>query len=588
MGGTAVSGPAPVRGGDALAALAVLALLIPQAMAYALLAGVPPAVGLACAAAAPLAYALLGSSPYLGVGPVALTCLLVASGLQPLAEPGSARYLELLVALTLLVAGVYGVLALLRAGFVANFLGHPAIVGFNAAGALLTAASQITPLVGLPRSASAGTTAANPWPVLLHLHEGSLLALAFGLATIIALVLLPRWQRRLPAALVICVIGGVLAWALDLPGRGLAVVGAVPRAWPTTTLPQLSWADLRALLPTALSVAIISYGSSVAIAKALAAKQRQSIDPNRELWGLGFANVAAAMVGSFPAGASLSRTVVAMHAGARTRRAGAMTGAAVILAVTVAAPAFAVLPMAVLAGIVIHGAIQLVDVRESIAVFRTHRSDAATMIATFLATLVLGLVEGLAAGLVVALALFVYRTASPHTAELGRIPGSMVYRNTTRFAVETCPQVGILRVDAPLYFANARFLEDRVHAMLAERPQLQLLALDCAGIADVDATAIQSLRNLTLTLRERGNDLHLIGPIGPVRDVLDRTGLLQLLGADNLHRTIVEAAPTLMARIDRGFCEGQCRVSAFPDCTLIPRAAATTPASDAARFSPQI
>lgn len=576
------------RGGDVLAALSVLALLIPQAMAYAMLAGLPPAAGLFCAAAAPLGYALRGSSPYLAVGPVAIICLLVASGLQPLAEPGSARYGELAIVLTMMVASIYLALALARAGFIANFLGHPAIIGFNAAGALVTAASQLKPLCGFPKDVARDATASNPWPALLHVGHASLLTLAFGLATIALLVVMPRLQRRVPAGLLACVAAGLTAWALDLPSRGLPVVGPVPRSLPSFAWPSPGLAELRALLPTALSVAIVGYGSSVAIAKALAVKQRQRIDPNRELWGLALSNAAAALVGPLPASGSLARTVVNMQSGARTRAAGLLAGVGVMVAVFAIGPSFAVLPMAVLAGIVMHGALQLVDLREARAIWRTHRSDAATMVLTFVITLVVGLVEGLAAGLVVALVLFVVRTATPHTAELGRIPGSMVYRNSQRFAVETCPQVGILRLDAPLYFANARFLEDRVHGMLAERPDMVLIAIDCSGIADVDATAVQSLRNLTVSLRERGNDIHLIGPIGPVRDLLMRTGLCDLLGEGNLHRTIIEAAPTLMARISRDFCEMQCKVSAFPDCTLIPRAGAKSADSEAARFSPQI
>ena len=197
-------------------------------------------------------------------------------------------------------------------------------------------------------------------------------------------------------------------------------------------------------------------------------------------------------------------------------------------------------------------------------------------------------VEGLATGLLVALGLFVARTAAPHTAELGRIPGSLVYRNTQRFAVETCPQVGILRVDAPLYFANARFLEDRIHQMFAERPAMQILALECSGVGDMDSTAVQALRNVVLALRARGNDLHLVGPIGPVRDVLARTGMDRLLGEANIHRSIVEAAPKWMAKISRTYCERQCRVSAFPDCTSIPRVGTPSPESNAAKFSPQI
>ncbi len=573
---------------DVLAAFAVLALLVPQSMAYAMLAGVPPAAGLACAAAGALAYAPLGSSRYLAVGPVALTSLLVASGLQPLAVPGSERYLALAIALSGMVAVVFAGLAVVRAGFVANFFGQPAIVGFNAAGALLTAGSQIRPLLGLPATAAQGSTAENPWPILRHLADSSAVSVGMGAATIVILVALPRLDRRIPAALVACVCGGLVAWLFGLGDGRLAIVGEVPVAWPQPQWPAIGWPDVRALMPTAISVAIVGYGSSIAVAKALAVKDREQISPNRELWALAAANLATGLVASFPASAGLSRTLVMHQAGARTRRAGALVGVGVIVLVLTIAPAFRVLPLAVLAGVVMHAAMGLLDFGEARAMFRAHRSDAATMVATFAITMVFGLVPGLVAGLVVALGLFVHRTATPHTAELGRIPGSMVYRNAARFAVEICPQVGILRVDAPLYFANARFLEDRVHALLAERPQLRMVAIDCSGISDIDATAVQTLRNLTLSLRDRGNDLHLVGPIGPVRDVLTRTGLVELLGADNIHRTIVEASPSWMARISREYCEQRCQVSAFPDCTLIPRAAVATPRSTAARFTPQI
>jgi SulP family sulfate permease len=573
---------------DAFAAVAVTALLVPQATAYAMLAGLSPVTGLACAAAATLAYAPLGSSRYLAVGPVALTSLLVASGLHDLAEPGTQRYADLALVLSFLVALALGVLALLRAGFVANFLGQPAILGFNAAGGILTAASQIRSFFGLPRSATAGSSAENPWPMLLHLGDASIAATLLGCGTLALLVLLPRLSRKVPAPLVACVIGGVVVWVFGLVDRGIEVVGEIPRVLPVPRWPDVAWTDLRALIPTAVSLVVVGYGSSVAVAKGLAAKDREQIDPDRELWGIAAANAASGLVGAFPVSAGLSRTMVAHQAGGRTRRVAALSGVGVVVAVLVGADGFAVLPMAVLAAIVVHAASGLIDVAEVREVMRAGRSDIATMVATFVITLVLGLVVGLAAGLVVALILFVHRTASPHTAELGRIPGSMVYRNTERFAVEVCPQVGILRVDAPLYFANARFLEDRVLGLLAKRPQLRLVALDCSGISDIDATATATLRNLTLALRERGNDLHLVGPIGPVRDVLARTGLIELLGPDNLHRTIVEAAPSLMARIERSWCEERCTVSAFPECTLIPRAALTTPRSAASRFSPQI
>lgn len=584
-----VSEPSKLREdlrGDLLASIAVVALVVPQALAYALLAGVPPALGLLASIAPPLLYAVFVGSRYLAVGPVALVSLLAAAGLETLATPGTPRYVELSALLALEVGAVLFVLGLVRAGVIANFLGHPATLGFNAAAALLTAASQVRAFCGLP--ADQHVSAENPWPVLTRLGDAHLPTLAIGIGTLAIVVWLPRVVKRLPAPLLVCLLGIALTAAFDLREHGIATVGAIPRVLPSLTLPSFALADLLALLPTALSVAVVAYGTSIAIAKSLATRQREQVDANAELRGLGAANLVAGLVGTFPVGGSFARSMLTLQAGGRTRKSGVFVAIWVTLVTLGFSSGFAWLPLAVLAAIVIHGALSLVDLREARAVWKAHKSDALTMVLTFGVTLVLGLVEGLVAGLLVAMLLFVRRSVTPHTAELGRIPGSMVYRNTQRFAVETCPQIGILRVDAPLYFANARFLEDRIHRMFAERPQMKLLALDCSAIADVDATAIQSLRNVVLSLRARGNDLHLVGPIGPVRDVLERTGMLALFGEDNLHRTIIEAAPELMSRIDRGWCEGTCRVSAFPECTLIPRSGAASERSEAARFSPQI
>lgn len=578
----------PHRRRDLLASIAVLALMVPQSMAYALIVGLPPVTGLFSAAIGALAYAPVASSRYLSVGPMALTCLVAASGLQALASTDSPRYAALTLVLGVLVGAVLLGLGLLRAGVLVNFLGHPAIVGFNGAAALLTAASQIRPLLGLPASAAAKVTAENPWPILAHVGATRPLPLALGLATLAIMIGLPRWRPRVPAPVVACGLGIVACWLLGGASEGLPTVGAVPLALPSPRWPELAMADVIALVPTALSVVVVGYGTSVAVAKALAVKQREQIDANRELYALGVANVASAVIGGFPVSGSLSRTAVAMHAGGQTRAVGVFVGVGVIATMVLLGPAFALLPHAVLAGVVIHAALGLFDLREAASVWRTHRGDGFVMLATAGVTLVFGLVEGLAAGLVVALVLFVRRSATPHTAELGRIAGSLVYRNTLRYEVETCPQIGILRVDAPLYFANARFLEDRIHQMFAQRPQMQALALDCSSIGDIDATAVGALRNIVLVLRSRGNDLHLVGPIGPVRDVLARTGTDALIGAENIHRTILEAAPIMMTRIDRGYCEHSCRASAFPECTLIPRAALTSDASEAARFSPQI
>lgn len=576
--------------GDTLAALVTTTLAVPQGMAYAMLAGLPPQYGIYASIVPALAYAWIGSSSRLAVGPVALICLIVATGLEPLATPMTAPYIGLAVLMSLMVGVGLLVLGLLRAGFLVNFLGHPAIVGFTAAAAVLTAMSQVRGVTGIPPAALAGEpiSAENPWPVLRHLNDLQPVALGIGASALVLLLVLRRIAPRVPGALVVCALGGLVAWVMKMPALQLPVVGEIPRALPVLAFPSIDLDVIDSLSGAAASVIVLGYGTSIAVAKSIASKHRERIDPNRELLALGASNLVGAFASCFPVSGSLGRSQVMARSGARTQMAGLLGGVFVLVAVLGAAPALGWLPIPVLAAIIIDAAMQLVDVKEAREVFRTRRSDGATLVLTFAATLGIGLVAGLAAGLVAALLLFAVRSASPHSAELGRIPGTMVYRNVLRHDVEVCPQAGILRVDAPLYYANARFLEDRIDKMFAERPDMQMLVLDCSGVGDLDATAVQSLRHIIEGLRSRGNDLHLVGAIGPVRDMLARSSVAALLGPGNIHRTILEAAPVLMQRISREHCRSRCRVSAFPDCTLIPRDRLTSKASEAARFSPQI
>jgi SulP family sulfate permease len=575
---------------DLTGALVVTTLAIPQGMAYAMLAGLPPQYGIFASIVPALVYAVLGTSSHLTVGPVAITALLVAGGLEPLASPGSPQYIELAMLMSCLVGAMLIALGLLRAGKIVNFLSHPAILGFTAAAAILTAMSQIRGIFGIPVAALEGATitAENPWPILLHLHEGAWLSIAVGGVSLAIMVALKRWAPRVPAAVIVCLGGGVLAWYLGPHPHQLAVVGEIPRALPKLGLSVPTLSQLSSLLGPAATVAVLGFGTSVTVAKAIAAQHRERIRPSRELLALGVANVLGGLTSCFPVSGSLSRSQVSAEAGSRTQLATVMSVGMIVVTVAAITSTFAWLPIPVLAAIIIHGALRLLDFQQSREAIVTKRSDGITLLLTLAATLLWGLVPGLVVGLVVALLLFVIRTAQPHIAELGRIPGTTVYRNVQRFDVETCPQVGILRIDAPLYYANARFLEDRVVQAFTDAPQMRILALECSGVGDLDATALRALRDIVEALRSQGNDLHLIGAIGPVRDLLARSGASVMIGADHMHRTIAEAAPQLMAEISRTYCESSCTVSAFPDCTLIPRSRLARPAADKARFSPQI
>jgi SulP family sulfate permease len=574
---------------DLLAGITVMVVLVPQALAYAMLAGVPPVYGLYAATIPPLLYALVGSSRFIAIGPVALTALMIASGLESLAEPGTERWAELAILLSFEVGLLFLVLGLVRAGFVVNFLGHPTVLGFNAAAGLITVGSQLRPFLGIPVEQLPQLSATKPWPILLHLGATHLPTFAVALGSLLALVLMRRYAERWPNYLLVCVAGIVLAWALDLPSHGVPVVGEIPRGLPMPSVPQFELETMISLLPAALSILVIGYASSMTVVKALEAKARGTVKPNRELLAFGAANLASGLFGSFPVSSGLARSTVVAEAGARTRMTGMIAALGVLFALLVAGAVFEWLPRSVLAAIVMLAASSLIDVRGVIEVYKIKQVNGVTAVLTFVAALANGLEVGLAVGIISALVFFVGRTMRPHTAELGRIPGTSVYRNIERFeAAQTCPQAGLLRIDAPLYYANARFLEDRITSIMAAHESMKLLALDFAAVSDMDATAVMSLRRMIEALRAGGSDLHIIGPIGPVRDLFVRSGLLELLGQDHVHRNFAEAGPRLVDAVERSYCEGCCRVSAFPSCRLIPRAALVREQGKAACFMPQI
>jgi SulP family sulfate permease len=343
---------------------------------------------------------------------------------------------------------------------------------------------------------------------------------------------------------------------------------------------------MQALLPAALSIVVIGYASSMTVVKALG-KTEDRVDPDRELFAFGAANLASCLSGAFPVSSGMARSAVAADAGTRTRFAGVVVAVCVLLVLLVAGPLFVWLPQPFLAAVVMLAASSLIDVPSILDLFKTRRRDGVTALLTFVATLGIGLEIGLLVGIGTALLFFVARTIRPHTAELGRVPGTKLYRNVDRFEVETCPQIGLLRMDAPLYYANAHFLEERIRAMFAARPTMKLLALDCAAINELDVTALHTLQHLIEDLRRQGHDLHLVGAIGPVRDAIERSALNELLGPERMHPSWIDAGPGLIAAVVREHCEQHCRSSAFVECTLIPRHALVR-TGDAARFTPQI
>ncbi|MBZ5714483.1 SulP family inorganic anion transporter [Nannocystis pusilla] len=521
---------------DLLAGATTAVLLVPQAMAYAMLAGLPPIAGLYASLAPPLIYAVLGTSRRLAVGPVALDSLLTAAALAPLANGDLATYAAAAAALAILAGTFQAVTGALRLGFVVNVLSLPVLRGFTAAAAILIIASQLGPLLGLKLPTSAGLA---PLLVALtgQLRGVHLPTLALGLGAVVVLVALGKFRGK---ALLLVVLATLAGHLLDLDARGLALLGPVPSGLPLPTWPALDRELLLGLAPAAGLIALISFMEAFSSGLAVA-RRGEVVEPDQELLALGFSNIAAGLVRGYPIAGGLSRTAVNAQAGARSPLAGVVTAALVALTLALFAPLLATLPRAVLSAIIVVAVARLVDVAFVRQLRRTRPRELVPLAITFGTTLALGVGLGLAFGVGASLLLFVLRTTRPHTAVLGRLPGTQVYRNVLRFPdAETVPGVVIVRLDAPLYFANATYLIDEIRRQISAQGA-RAVVIDAGGVHDIDVSALANLRDFLGELRQCGVELYIADLKGPVRDILARSGLTRELGPDRFSFTAHEA-----------------------------------------------
>ncbi len=523
---------------DSLAALIVTLMLIPQSLAYAMLAGLPPVTGLYASMLPLIAYTLFGTSRTLAVGPVAVVSLMTAATLGPLFAPGSTEYAAAAMLLALLSGAV------LRLGFLANFLSHPVISGFISASGILIALGQLKHILGISID---GENAVQLLAALLRALPGAHLpTLAIGGSSLLFLYLvrsrLSTWLQHLgmsahiagtltkigPVAALLLAIAAVSAFGLA--DAGVRVVGEVPRGLPSLSLPLLEPALILRLLPAAVLISLVGFVESVSVAQTLAAKRRERIEPNQELVALGGANVAAALSGGFPVTGGFARSVVNFDAGAQTPLAGALTALGIGITVLLFTPLFHNLPHAVLAATIIVAVLSLVDLSALRRTWRYSRQDAAAMVATMLGVLLIGVESGILLGVGLSLLLFLWRTSQPHIAVVGQLPGSEHFRNVERFAVVQSPRVLSVRVDESLYFPNARFLEDRIAELIGRYPQAEHLVLMCPGVNLIDASALESLEAITARLHAAGIQMHLSEVKGPVMDRLRHSDFLSHFG----------------------------------------------------------
>jgi SulP family sulfate permease len=529
--------------GDGIAALVVTIMLIPQSLAYALLAGVPAEIGLYASMLPLIAYALFGSSRTLSVGPVAIVSLMTAAALAQLNLQSAADIVTAAAVLAVLSGVILLAMGFLRLGFVANFLSHPVISGFITASGILIAASQLKHLLGvstsghtLPDIATALYAAADQinLPTLLV----GAFAMAFlvwvrgGLARVLSTLGAPNGLigPLVKAGPVFAVIATTwAAWQFDLAGSGVSLVGTVPSGLPQVSVPAFN-ADLwLALLGSAALISLIGFVESVSVAQTLAAKRRQRIDPDQELIGLGASNVASAVSSGIPVTGGFSRSVVNFDAGAQTPAAGALTAIGIGLAALFLTPYLFFLPKATLAATIIVAVLTLVDLSILHRSWRYSRADFAAVAITMALTLVVGVEAGVASGVILSLLLHLLKTSRPHIAEVGLVPGGEHFRNILRHDVETDAEVLSLRIDESLYFANARMMEDYIYARVADDPDVRHLILMFSAVNEVDLSALESLETINDRLRDMEITLHLSEVKGPVMDRLRRSAFLDHL-----------------------------------------------------------
>lgn len=534
---------------DITAGVTVGAVIVPQAMAYALLAGLPPEVGLYAAGLPVIVYALFGTSRQLAVGPAALVSLLTASALGPLVAEGTTGYVTAAAALAVTVGLVHLLLGTFRLGFLADYLSHPVLVGFTTAAALIIGASQLQHLLGLSirRHDHVLDTVSD---VVVHLGDAHGATLAVGIGSVIGILALRRISRRLPAALIVAAVATFVAEALDLGNRGVATVGDIPRDLPAFAWPGVDGSLWGSLLVPAIVITLLSFIESSAVAKVYARRNGYEVSPDAELRALGLANLTSGLVGGQPVTGGFSRTAVNADAGARTPLASIVTGVVILATLAFFTSLLVSLPRATLAAVIVVAVAGLVDVDEIRHVVHVRRADAVPLLTAFVATLLLGVELGIAVAVAVSLLVVVARMATPHTAVLGRLPGTTTYRNVERFAAaRPVPGLHIVRLDASISFANAAFVKRLLLDTAEATPPDTRLVLDTSGVNDLDSSGAQMLSETLDELDRRGVELHLADLKGPVRDVLRRSGLWERLEG-RLHPTVHDAVRALVPEPD--------------------------------------
>ena len=529
---------------DLLAGITVAVLLIPQGMAYALIAGLPPIYGLYAALVPQIVYAVLGTSRQLAVGPVAMDSLLVAAGLGTLSIVDPSQYIQMAILLALLMGAIQFSLGLFKMGFIVDFLSKPVINGFTSASAIIIGLSQIKHLIGIPISQS------NK----LHLFVASLInsehaihlpTLTIGIVSMLIIVLIKKWNAKIPSALITVLIGSLWVYFSQQNQQGVAVVGDIPEGLPTFSLPIVDWLTVKQLFPIAFTIAIVAYMEAISVAKAIQGKHKShELNPNQELLALGASNMIGSLFQSYPTTGGFSRTAVNKQAGAKTGFASLISALIVGITLSFLTRWFFYLPKAVLGAIIIVAVFNLIDLKYARRLYRSRKDEFALLILTFILTIFVGISQGILFGIILSLLLLVYRTSKPHYAFLGRIGTTNYFKNIARFPDEVVlrDDLIILRFDAQLFFGNIQFFKQLVlNAVEKKQGKVKGFIINARAINYIDSTATEQLVQLIKKLQKNNIRVMIVGAIGPARDLIIKSKLIHVLKKENLFITSGDA-----------------------------------------------
>ncbi|BCE01555.1 SulP family inorganic anion transporter [Marinicellulosiphila megalodicopiae] len=513
--------------GDVIAGFTIAVMLVPQAMAYAMLAGLPPIIGLYASIVPLIIYAFIGSSHQLAVGPAAMVALLISAGVSQLAAPFSSEFVSIAITLSLMVGVIQFLMGVFRLGFLTNFISHPVVSGFTSAAAVIILVSQLKSLLGINAPRTEGFL--ETIEVLLqNIGNVNGYALALGLLSIAILLISKKLHVLVPGALIAVLITTVLTWWFNLNEKGVEIVADIPTGLPAFTVPIFSWDQIISLLPFAITISLIGFMESYSVAQKFAIKNKYDLNPNQDLIGLGLANIVGSFFKIFPVTGGFGRTAANANAGANTQLAAIITALLIAMTLLFLTPVFYYLPKSALAAVIIVAVLSLIDIHEIHHLYKVKKSDLVLLLITILATWFLGIKEGVLIGVGVSVIWFVYKTSRPHVAVLGKLPNCKDYRNITRHKEAIEPEcVLVVRMDAQLYYANATFFKMTIKQLLQKTLRHRLIkavVIEASGINQIDSSAISVLLTLKEELEKQNIKLMLSAVKGPVKDVMQLSG----------------------------------------------------------------